>query len=85
VTTVNKITIDHATQTKFVGVGSSAEVYDESGHVLGYFTPVVDSSLYRSVEPPFSESELNRREAESGGRTLAVWRFRDPDDMAPGI
>lgn len=46
-------------------------VFDSQGNPLGCFTPTVDGSLYRGIEPSVSKQELNRREQAGGGRSLA--------------
>jgi len=52
-------------------LAARVEICDESGNVLGYFSPKGDRSLYEGIEVPISEEELDRREKEGGGRTLA--------------
>ena len=48
------------------------EFCDESGHTLGYFKPLENRELYRTVEvPELSEDEIERRLKEGKGRTLA--------------
>jgi len=68
---MNKVIIDRATHAKLADLTESAEIQDETGRILGYYTPAHDRSLYEAVEPPISEEELDRREQEGGGRTLA--------------
>jgi hypothetical protein len=63
--------IDAQTSAKFRKVQEHVELYDESGNLVGYFTPGIEKSLYESVEVPVSEEELRRREAKGGGRPLA--------------
>jgi hypothetical protein len=46
-------------------------VFDSTGKRLGYFTPDVDSSIYRGVEPSVSDDELDRRQRTGGGRPLS--------------
>jgi hypothetical protein len=48
-----------------------AQLCDEAGHVLGYFTPAADKSLYEKVRPPIDDEELQCRRQEKGGRTLS--------------
>jgi hypothetical protein len=47
------------------------ELVDLEGCRLGTFTPVDKKSLYQDVEIPFTEEEIRRFAAETGGRTLA--------------
>jgi hypothetical protein len=68
-----KVVIDQATLAKLHDLREHIEVCDEAGITLGYFQPAPsrDRSLYEGVEPPISEEELQLRERELGGRTLA--------------
>ena len=66
-----RLTIDTDTQTKLRDLKERLQLCDETGRVLGYFQPVVDSSLYERVESPTSTEELLRRSQEEGGRPLA--------------
>lgn len=66
-----KVILDEATLAKLHHLREPLEVCDESGRVLGYVSPAVDPSLYRTVKVPFTEEELDRFEQEPGGRTLA--------------
>ena len=67
---MNRIVIDQASVEKLGALEQLAELCDESGHVLGYFTPTQDRSLYEGVESPISGEELTRRIKDGGGRTL---------------
>jgi len=66
-----KVVLDCSTWAKFQNLTEPQELCDESGRVLGYFTPASEESVYDRVAPPVSEEELDRREAEGGGRVLA--------------
>lgn len=68
---MNRLTVDKVMQAKLQNVDKPVEICDLSGHILGYFTPVVDSKLYKEVHSPTSESELQRRSQVDGGRPLA--------------
>lgn len=68
---MNQITVDAVTGSQFRTAYEPVRICDEHGHVLGYFTPTIDPSMYESVEPPTSEEELLRRAEVGGGRT---WR-----------
>jgi hypothetical protein len=69
---VTRVILDMATSAKLDQVAGQVEVCDPSGRTLGYFTPVVDRSLYEGVEIPFSEEELVRGEEETSGRTYTT-------------
>jgi hypothetical protein len=38
--------------------------------VVGYFTPAADRSIYKDVQSPTSDEELDRRSRQGGGRPL---------------
>jgi len=63
--------IDQDTRTKLGNLQDRLEIRDETGRVLGYFTPAPDRSLYENVDSPVSVEELRRRERAGGGRTLS--------------
>jgi hypothetical protein len=68
---MNRIVVDPSTESVFRSAAEPLKVCNQSGEVLGYFTPAVDRELYASVQPLCSEEELLRRAAAGGGRTLA--------------
>ena len=63
------ITIDAVTAAKLNGTEKPAFLLDESGHLVGYFSPHPTGDIPPYV-PDFSDEELDRWEAESDGRTL---------------
>jgi hypothetical protein len=67
---MTRVTIDADVLAKLKSIGDVAELCDEAGRVVGLFTPMADRSLYKQVEPPVSEEELDRIEKEGGGRPL---------------
>ena len=69
-----RITVDNETLSRLGDLNQPAELHDESGRLLAYLTPVVDRSVYATADPGISEEELDRREAEEGGRPLKeIW------------
>jgi hypothetical protein len=68
---MTRIVLDSATVASLRGHFGPVELCDEHGHVLGEFRPAPDRSLYEGVAPPLSEDEIQRREDEPGGRSLA--------------
>jgi hypothetical protein len=54
--------------------GGRVEIRDETGQLAGYFTPpsaqAIESGLYRDVEVPYTDEELDRFAQEPGGRSL---------------
>jgi hypothetical protein len=69
---MTKIVVDAVLRSKLHNLTQALELCDESGRVLGRFSPTIDLSQYEGLEPQISEEELQRRERESGGRSLAV-------------
>ena len=67
---MTRLVVDQAIRAKLRNLEERLEMCDESGRVLGYFTPAVDQSMYQGVDAPASEEELERSEKESG-RPLA--------------
>jgi len=65
---------DSTTLNKLRQIHERMEIRDEAGQLVGYFTPPDDrsleASLYREVEVPFTDEDLDRFESEPGGRTL---------------
>jgi hypothetical protein len=61
-----RLTLDPDTLAKLGGLRERAELCDESGQTLGFFQPAPtrDRELYKTIEIPVSEGELQRREQE---------------------
>jgi hypothetical protein len=68
---MTKIVVDAVLRSKLQNLTQALELCDESGRVLGRFSPTLDLSQYEDLDPQISEEELRRREREGGGRTLA--------------
>jgi hypothetical protein len=66
-----KIIVDPTTSALLQWVKETVELFDEAGCRLGTFTPVDKKSLYRDVEIPYTNEELQRFAKQKGGRTLA--------------
>jgi hypothetical protein len=68
---MNRVVIDNTSAAKLDAVGQqSVEVCDETGRLLGYFTPVIDHSIYEGVESPISSEEMAELIKKGGGRPL---------------
>jgi hypothetical protein len=65
---MTRIVIDAATRSKLGNLAEAVQFTDESGRVLGNFTPWPDGP---KREPQISEEEIQRRFREGGGRSLA--------------
>jgi hypothetical protein len=79
---MSKLIFDSTTLNKLRQVRETLEIRDETGELIGYFTPRTDRSLYESVEVPVSDEELRRRAQKGGGRTLAEI-LADLENRAP--
>jgi len=74
---MTQVQIDQVLQQKLGGLNQSVELCDADGKILGRFLPEKEyhEMLYGSVEIPFSEEELARRRAETGGCSLEeIWK-----------
>ena len=68
---MSRLIVDLSTQTQLANVYETLELCDDSGRVLGHFIPALDWSRCKGIEPQISEEELQRREQQGGGRSLA--------------
>jgi hypothetical protein len=59
---MSQIILDAVLSSRLHQLGTSVELCDPSGHVLGRFVPLVDLSRWEPVSPDVSEEELDRRE-----------------------
>ena len=64
---MTKIILDKQTRANLRDLQETLQFVDESGRVLGLFTPTVDAD---KLAPQISEQEIQRRVMQSGGRTL---------------
>jgi hypothetical protein len=62
------VTVDADTRRKLRDLAEAMQFTDESGRVLGHYTPVQNDPRRR---PQISEEEIQQRLAQGGGRTLA--------------
>jgi hypothetical protein len=63
-----KVVIDAAMRSRLGNLAEAMQFTDESGRILGYFTPVRCSAR---LEPQISDAEVQRRLQTGGGRALA--------------
>jgi hypothetical protein len=74
---MNKITLDDALRSKLNGLNEYLEICDADGRTLGHYLP---AEAYRELlvawsKAHISDEELERRDREPGGRTLAeIWQ-----------
>ena len=74
---MTQVQVDQALQQKLGGLDKSVELCGADGKVLGRFLPESEyrALLYNSVEIPFSDEEIARRRAETGGCSLEeIWK-----------
>jgi hypothetical protein len=76
---MSKVVLDQTLRAKLNGLNEPLELCDETGRTVGHFLPAgaYQKLLYAAAEAacPFPKEELERRQAESGGRSLAdIWR-----------
>jgi hypothetical protein len=67
---MDHIVVDDSFTRQLPGAEVPVVVCDATGKRLGYFTPEIDATLYRGVEPSVSDEELSRRECAGGGRSV---------------
>ena len=65
-----RVTIDSITRAKLSNLDSYLELCDETGCVIGYFTPSEDRSVYAGVDSPEDDEELDRRSRDESQRPL---------------
>ena len=68
---MTRIVLDSETLKKLHDLRERMEVCDERGKLLGIIIPATDSLLYRNVDVPIDEEELQRREQESDEYTTS--------------
>ena len=78
---MSRVVLDRETLNKLRQPGERVEVCDESGNILGYFSPKADRSVYENVVVPFTEEELQR---VRGGRWRTYARG-NPRRLGEGI
>lgn len=64
---MTKVVLDPSTRAQFHDLKKPLQFVDESGQLLGVFTPNVDPTL---LGPQIGEEEVQRRLNEGGGRPL---------------
>lgn len=70
---MTRIVLDATTRSQLLrGLSETLEFCDESGRLLGYFTPVSDSVEQDHGVPPLTEQELLRRLNETEFSTAEV-------------
>ncbi|HQU45335.1 MAG TPA: hypothetical protein PK867_21140 [Pirellulales bacterium] len=63
---MTRITVDAELRSRLLNLSEPLDLCDESGRLVGIFTPVSTSPPPGYSEPPLSEEEWKRREEEPG-------------------
>ena len=74
---MTQVQVDQSLKEKLGGLDESVELCGPDGRILGRFLPEDEyrQMLYGSVEIPYSEEEIARRRAETGGCSLdEIWK-----------
>lgn len=74
---MSKVTLDDALRSKLNGLNEHLEICDADGRTLGHYLPaeVYRELLVSGSKAHISDEELERRDREPGGRTLAeIWQ-----------
>jgi len=73
---MTQIKVDESLEKKLGGLDEPLELCSADGRILGRYLPEVQyrQILYGSVDIPYSDEEIARRRAESGGCSLEeIW------------
>jgi hypothetical protein len=70
---MNEVTIDAALRARLNNLDDLLQFRDESGRVLGYFHPLVESASSEAgaIRSPVSDEEIERLRTQRTGRSLA--------------
>jgi hypothetical protein len=71
---MTQIQLSDDSVAQLASVTGPVEVCNSQGQTVGYFTPKADASLYANLDLDITDEELDRSEAEPGGRTWAEIR-----------
>jgi hypothetical protein len=66
---MTRMTLDPALAARFSRFQATVELCDDSGRVVGYFSPAVDPDTNKGLEIPVDEQELVRAEQEDESYT----------------
>ena len=61
---MTRVTLDAQMREKLSGLAHSVDLCDESGKVLGTFTPLTEREAAERARPAITAEELERRRAE---------------------
>jgi len=66
-----QLTVDAATLARIRAISETAEVRNEAGELVGYFSPIGTQEDGKSWQSPNTREELERRRQVRTGRPLA--------------
>jgi hypothetical protein len=72
-----QVKVDESLKQKLGGFDEAVELCDADGQILGRYLPEEQyrEILYGSIEIPYSDEEIARRRAETGGCSLdEIWK-----------
>jgi hypothetical protein len=58
---MNPIRLDPALLEKLLAAMQTVDICDQSGKIVGHFTPIIDPADFELFGPEISEEELRRR------------------------
>ncbi len=67
---MTRLILDSDSTEKLRAAQERVQVCDSNGEVLGYFLPSSDRGLYKILDCPFTEEEIEHARNEPGGRSL---------------
>jgi len=70
-----KVTVDAQTKSKLLNLAQPVDLCDESGRLLGIFTPLSELEAAERARPPIMEEELARRLDEPDYSTAEVLAY----------
>lgn len=73
---MTQVQVDQSLKEKLGGMNVPVELCDADGQVVGHYLPAAEYKkiLYGSVQIPFSDEEIARRRAQTGGCSLRdIW------------
>lgn len=72
---MTRIIVDPQTRTKLLNLTEPLDLCDESGKLLGVFTPLSELEAAERARPPITDEELARRLSEPDYSTAEVLAY----------
>ena len=73
---MTQVQVDQALRQKLGGMAEPVELCDANGAILGHYLPEAEykKMRYGSIQIPYSDEEIARRRAQTGGCSLRdIW------------